>query len=262
MTNIDTQPPAENVADLAAQVAFTMSDASRLLRKQDVQGACPHPNDCFYETDRVRCGPCAVKASAYKGVEIDDTHSHLPEVCRLRREVRAAAARIAELESTASAATNMPGLEDAFNALGVELEKLPSSSEQTQLSTMLQSFKRRAIRYQNGEPSLKLHFTNEELKEAILNSPDGDVEIGTFSRTALISRGGPDTIALEAVEAIFADLRGRRFFKWIFDRDGETTNFVMTSGEPIHDLDLKVQRQIKAAWQAIIARAISAETNP
>ncbi|QIG72951.1 hypothetical protein EVB98_029 [Rhizobium phage RHph_N3_2] len=82
--------------------AFTLSDASRLLRKQDVQGACPHPDDCFYESDRVRCGPCAVKASAAKGVEIDDTHSHLPEVCRLRREVKAATARIAELEAAPS----------------------------------------------------------------------------------------------------------------------------------------------------------------
>ncbi|MGQ3294240.1 MAG: hypothetical protein ACT6U0_18765, partial [Shinella sp.] len=85
------------------QVAFTLSDASRLLRKQDIQGVCPHPDDCFYESDRVRCGPCAVKASAAKGIEIDDTHSHLPEVCRLRREVEAATARITDLEETRAA---------------------------------------------------------------------------------------------------------------------------------------------------------------
>lgn len=91
--------PQPNVAALEEQVAFTLSDASRLLRKQDVEGACPNPDDCFYFGDRVRCEPCAVKASAAKGIVVDDTHSHLPEVCRLRREVRAATARIAELEA-------------------------------------------------------------------------------------------------------------------------------------------------------------------
>jgi hypothetical protein len=113
-TRPDAPAPQDqtNVDALQAQVAFTLSDASRLLRKQDVQGACPHPDDCFYESDRVRCGPCAVKASASKGIEIDDTHSHLPEVCRLRREVKAAQARIAELEATTPPQTNMEGLSD------------------------------------------------------------------------------------------------------------------------------------------------------
>ena len=108
----DAPPPApravgsdDKVMGLEEQVLFTLSDASRLLRKQDVQGACPHPDDCFYETDRVRCGPCAVKASAAKGVIVDDTHSHLPEVCRLRRELRAATARIAELEAATQKAS-------------------------------------------------------------------------------------------------------------------------------------------------------------
>lgn len=87
------------VEELEAERAFTLSDASRLLKKQDVQGACAHPDDCFYDTDRVRCGPCAVKASAAKGVVVDDTFSHLPEVCRLRREVKAAEARITALEA-------------------------------------------------------------------------------------------------------------------------------------------------------------------
>lgn len=97
-TMLERTLAAEDRAEkLAAQVAFTLTDASRLLRKEDIQGACPHPDDCFYESDRVRCGPCAVKASAARGVDIDDTHSHLPEVCRLRREVKS-------LETRATAA--------------------------------------------------------------------------------------------------------------------------------------------------------------
>lgn len=95
------------VEELEVQAAFTISDASRLLRKEDVQGVCPHPDDCFYESDRARCGPCAVKASAAKGVVVDDTFSHLPEVCRLRREVKAAEARVAELEAQRDAAFAM-----------------------------------------------------------------------------------------------------------------------------------------------------------
>lgn len=86
------------VEGLEESVAFTMTDTSRILRKSDIKDVCPHPDDCFYEAERGRCGPCAVKASKLAGIEIDDTHSHLPEVCRLRREVKAAEARIAELE--------------------------------------------------------------------------------------------------------------------------------------------------------------------
>jgi hypothetical protein len=87
------------IAELSDAVEFTLSDGARLLRKQDVQGVCPDPDDCFYFGERVRCGPCAVKASAAKGVEIDDTHSHLPEVCRIRRELKAANARAEAAEA-------------------------------------------------------------------------------------------------------------------------------------------------------------------
>lgn len=86
------------VEGLEEKIGFTMADASRMLRKSDVKGVCQTPTICFEFSDRVRCGPCAVKASKLAGVEIDDTHSHLPEVCRLRREVKTAEARIAELE--------------------------------------------------------------------------------------------------------------------------------------------------------------------
>ncbi|XAI95154.1 hypothetical protein [Microcystis phage Mwe-JY13] len=88
------------IRELEAANAFTLSDGSRMLQKSDVQGVCPHPDDCFYFGDRVRCGPCAVKASAAKGIAIDDTHSHLPEVCRLRRELKAAEALLKEAGKT------------------------------------------------------------------------------------------------------------------------------------------------------------------
>ncbi|MGV1913578.1 hypothetical protein G6K96_21790 [Agrobacterium vitis] len=103
---------AHAISGLEASVAFTLSDTSRMLKKSDVENVCPHPNDCFYESDRARCGPCAVKASKLKGIEIDDTHSHLPEVCRLRREVRAAEGRVAELEAALVEARGR-ALEDA-----------------------------------------------------------------------------------------------------------------------------------------------------
>jgi len=86
------------VEGLEERVAFTMTDTSRMLRKSDIKDVCPHPDDCFEISDRVRCGPCASAASLLAGIKIDDTHSHLPEVCRLRREVRATNARIAEIE--------------------------------------------------------------------------------------------------------------------------------------------------------------------
>lgn len=81
------------VERLRERVAFTLSDASRRLRKEDVIAVCASPDLCFEYGGQVRCEPCAVKASAALGVVIDDTHSHLPEVCRLRRKVEAAEAR-------------------------------------------------------------------------------------------------------------------------------------------------------------------------
>ncbi len=72
-------------------------------------------------------------------------------------------------------------------------------------------------------------------------------------------RGDTDAKALEAVEAIFADLRDRRFVKWLFDRRGDE-NLIgrLDDGEELRGLDLEVQGQIKAAWQVIIAKALAA----
>lgn len=68
-----------------------------------------------------------------------------------------------------------------------------------------------------------------------------------------------DDKALEVVEAIFTDLRDRRFLKWLFDRRGDE-NLIgrFDDGEELRGLDLEVQGQIKAAWQVIISAALSA----
>jgi hypothetical protein len=67
-----------------------------------------------------------------------------------------------------------------------------------------------------------------------------------------------DAIALAAVEAIFADLRDRRFLKWLFDPRGDF-NVIghFDDGDELTGLDLATQGQIKAAWQIIIANALS-----
>lgn len=81
------------VERLGASVAFTLTDPARMLSKDDAAAVCPNIDLCFEYGNRGRCGPCAVKASAALGIEIDDTHSHLPEVCRLRRSLREAEQR-------------------------------------------------------------------------------------------------------------------------------------------------------------------------
>jgi len=66
-----------------------------------------------------------------------------------------------------------------------------------------------------------------------------------------------DEVALDAVEAIFSDLRDRRFLKWLFDRAGDANLIGLLNGDELRGLDLEVQGQIKAAWQAIITSAIA-----
>ncbi|MHC2353787.1 hypothetical protein ACVMB3_003296 [Sinorhizobium meliloti] len=70
--------------------------------------------------------------------------------------------------------------------------------------------------------------------------------------------GSVDAKVFEVVEAIFRDLRDRRFLKWIFDERGDAcfiANFA--DGEPLKGLDLEVQGEIKASWQAIISGALT-----
>lgn len=72
-----------------------------------------------------------------------------------------------------------------------------------------------------------------------------------------------DWAALEAVEAIFTDIRGRAVIKWLFDTHG-SENLIATfdDGEELRGIDLEVQGQIKATWQKIIAEGLSKFSRP
>lgn len=62
-------------------------DHGRMLWRDDVSGHCQSPDMCFEYTDTVRCGPCAISQSRAEGIEpLNQDHSYLPEVCRLKRE--------------------------------------------------------------------------------------------------------------------------------------------------------------------------------
>ncbi|OCJ67631.1 hypothetical protein A6U97_02600 [Agrobacterium tumefaciens] len=72
-----------------------------------------------------------------------------------------------------------------------------------------------------------------------------------------------DSAALEAVEAIFGDIRGRAVIKWLFDAHG-SEHFIakFDDGEELRGIDLEVQGQIKATWQKIIAEGLSKFSRP
>lgn len=56
--------------------------------------------------------------------------------------------------------------------------------------------------------------------------------------------------AEKLVDAVFADLRDRRFLKWMFNRDGEGSGPILhdSHGEPLMPLALDVQNEIREAW--------------
>lgn len=64
------------------------------------------------------------------------------------------------------------------------------------------------------------------------------------------------------VEALFEDLRGRSFLKWLFDRRGDK-NLIgrFDNGDELRGLDLVVQDEIKSAWQEIILSALAKDLN-
>ncbi len=67
-----------------------------------------------------------------------------------------------------------------------------------------------------------------------------------------------DVIARAAVDAIFADLRDRRFLKWLFDPAGEQNFIGMLEGQPLTGLDLDVQDEIASTWRGHILTALTA----
>jgi hypothetical protein len=56
--------------------------------------------------------------------------------------------------------------------------------------------------------------------------------------------------AEKLVDAIFEDLRDRRFLKWLFNEDGERAGPILksTNGEDLMPLDVEVQDEIREAW--------------
>lgn len=52
------------------------------------------------------------------------------------------------------------------------------------------------------------------------------------------------------VDAIFDDLRDRRFLKWLFSEDPEDAGPIlhMRDGSPLMALDREVQDEIREAW--------------
>lgn len=102
----------------------------------------------------------------------------------------------------------------------------------------------------------------------MFNPAQGSPKTENQMRAVMLLHGTPeqkrealdiDAKALEAVEAIFADLRDRRFLKWLFNQDGDA-NLIgrFDDGEELRGIDLEAQGQIKAAWQVIIAKALAA----
>jgi hypothetical protein len=65
--------------------------------------------------------------------------------------------------------------------------------------------------------------------------------------------------AAACVDAIFEDLRDRRFLKWLFDASGENLIDYFRDGTPLTALDLEVQGEIRAAWEGIVSLAIATE---
>lgn len=56
------------------------------------------------------------------------------------------------------------------------------------------------------------------------------------------------------VDAIFEDLRDRRFLKWLFCEEPENAGPILydSHGYPLMPLDSEVQNEIREAWIAIV----------
>jgi hypothetical protein len=56
--------------------------------------------------------------------------------------------------------------------------------------------------------------------------------------------------AEKLVDAIFKDLRDRRFLKWMFNEDGADAGPILmdSNGQDLMPLDVDVQNEIREAW--------------
>lgn len=59
-----------------------------------------------------------------------------------------------------------------------------------------------------------------------------------------------------AIDAIFEDLRDRRFLKWLFDAEPESMGPILhdSSGTPLMALNREVQADIREAWIGILMK--------
>lgn len=64
--------------------------------------------------------------------------------------------------------------------------------------------------------------------------------------------------AERCVDALFADLRGRRFLKWLFCEHPERAGPILhdDNGEPLMPLDSKVQAEIRQAWVDLLVEVV------
>lgn len=102
---------------------FTLTDCQRLLRESDVEHICPSRELCFEYSDRVRCGPCAIKQSEVYGVEPDHSLPFAPEQYRLKRQLRAAETEIGILNGA------LAGVLEAYRERGTAPDILRDAIE-------------------------------------------------------------------------------------------------------------------------------------
>lgn len=94
--------------------------------------------------------------------------------------------------------------------------------------------------------------------EAAKAAAQADYEARVLS--AIEVAPSPRAQALDIIEAIFKDLRDRRFLKWLFDERGDKCLIgVFKDGSEVRGIDLEAQQEIRGAWQDIIARALSSQ---
>lgn len=98
MTNDPETGSQNELEKLQRAFLFTLTDGARLLQRSDVEGICSHTEMCFHYSERVRCGPCAVKQAQKYGITSDISDSFSPEQYRLRRRVQAAETEIGILK--------------------------------------------------------------------------------------------------------------------------------------------------------------------
>lgn len=84
------------LTELTDRERRTLTDPQRLLWRDDVEGICPTPGACWEYGETARCGPCAIKQAAAIGVESNLSVPNLPEVYRLRRQLRAMGVEVSD----------------------------------------------------------------------------------------------------------------------------------------------------------------------